>query len=170
MSLPIPTAGLKTNDDRLVSSKALWDTGATNSSITSSFARKLNLSPISFTQCHHAQGVSTVPVYLLNIYLPNNVAIEALKVSEIADAEGFEVLIGMDVITLGDFSITNFLGKTCVSFRIPSIEEVDYVERHRTIDAPLESRLKASPAPPSRNSQCPCGSGKQYKRCCGKAA
>jgi SWIM/SEC-C metal-binding protein len=23
-------------------------------------------------------------------------------------------------------------------------------------------------APPSRNAQCPCGSGKQYKRCCGK--
>jgi SWIM/SEC-C metal-binding protein len=23
-------------------------------------------------------------------------------------------------------------------------------------------------APTSRNAQCPCGSGKQYKRCCGK--
>ncbi len=39
-----------------------------------------------------------------------------------------EALIGMDVITLGDFSITNHNGSTCMSFRVPSGHEIDYVK------------------------------------------
>jgi hypothetical protein len=42
-------------------------------------------------------------------------------------AGGIEALIGMDIITLGDFSITNHKGVTCMSFRIPSGHEIDYV-------------------------------------------
>ena len=33
----------------------------------------------------------------------------------------------MDIISLGDFSVTNVDGKTAMSFRFPSIKEVDYV-------------------------------------------
>jgi len=35
-------------------------------------------------------------------------------------------------------------------------------------DAPVE-QARASDAP-ERNSPCPCGSGKKYKKCCGKQA
>jgi hypothetical protein len=41
---------------------------------------------------------------------------------------GNNALIGMDVITLGDFSITNHKGNTCMSFRVPSGHEIDYVK------------------------------------------
>ncbi len=43
--------------------------------------------------------------------------------------DSVDVLIGMDVIGLGDFSITNKDGKTTFSFREPSMEEIDYTER-----------------------------------------
>lgn len=33
----------------------------------------------------------------------------------------------MDIITYGDFSITNYNGRTTFSFRIPSVNEVDFV-------------------------------------------
>jgi preprotein translocase subunit SecA len=71
------------------------------------------------------------------------------------------MLIGMDIITKGDFSISHFEGKTCFSFRVPSVQEMDFVEEHRkTNSTPIHS-LKVS-----RNSPCPCGSGKKYKQCC----
>ncbi len=34
----------------------------------------------------------------------------------------------MDIIALGDFSITNHEGVTCMSFRYPSCHELDYVK------------------------------------------
>jgi Uncharacterized protein conserved in bacteria len=172
ISEAISIAGLANNDSRLISSKALWDTGATNSSITASLAKKMGLKPVSFAKVHHAQGVNVVPVYLVNLYLNKQVAIEAMKVSEIADTVGkFDVLIGMDIITLGDFAVTNVDGKTCVSFRIPSIETIDYIQEikeYKAKNAPLEERLKAGKKIVARNATCPCGSGKKYKHCHGQ--
>jgi hypothetical protein len=45
--------------------------------------------------------------------------------SEIGN-QGIDVLIGMDIISLGDFAISNFDGKTQFSFRIPSQRHVEY--------------------------------------------
>ena len=39
-----------------------------------------------------------------------------------------DVLIGMDIIRHGDFSITNTNSATTFSFRIPSVAEIDYVQ------------------------------------------
>jgi len=61
--------------------------------------------------------------------LPNKVAyIPNVQVTQCDDAKGdFDLIIGKDVITQGDFSITNVDGNTCISFRILSIKEIDYV-------------------------------------------
>lgn len=89
-----------------------------------------------------------------------------VPVSE-AELNGFDVLIGMDIITLGDCSITNVNGKTVFSFRIPSTETVDYVQQEK-------QKVKAAHTPyvapkiPERNDPCPCGSGKKFKNCHGK--
>ena len=40
--------------------------------------------------------------------------------------QGIDVLIGMDIISLGDFAISNYESKTQFSFRIPSQEHVEY--------------------------------------------
>jgi hypothetical protein len=32
----------------------------------------------------------------------------------------------MDIITQGDFAITNFGGRTMFSFRLPSLESIDF--------------------------------------------
>lgn len=56
-----------------------------------------------------------------------------LKNSDVQDMDfrkigeqGIDVLIGMDVISKGDFAISNYNGKTQFSFRIPSQNDVDY--------------------------------------------
>jgi uncharacterized protein YecA (UPF0149 family) len=57
---------------------------------------------------------------------------------------------------MGDFAVTNVNNQTCMTFRIPSIQEIDYV---------LEAnRIKYAGI--SRNQPCPCGSGKKFKKCC----
>jgi hypothetical protein len=39
----------------------------------------------------------------------------------------------MDIIGLGDFSITNFEGRMCMSFRFPSKHEIDYCKNPKLI-------------------------------------
>jgi len=59
--------------------------------------------------------------------LPNEVFIQNVQVTE-ADMSTNDVLIGMDIISLGDFAITNFGGKTRFTFSIPSTRVIDFVQ------------------------------------------
>ena len=122
---------------------AIWDTGATGSVIDKSVVDKLDLKPISKTKVYHAKGEGTSNVYAVNIFLPNQVAFQFVKVTE-GDLKGANVLIGMDIITTGDFSLTNVGGNTTFSFRVPSLKEIDYVQEHNvTIAKPLEEHNKS---------------------------
>lgn len=102
--------------------------------------------------------------------------IEATEVSALSG--GCDALIGMDVITLGDFSITNHKGITCMSFRCPSSHEIDYVTNLQMgiVQQPHVNVKNVTPillaannyAGTSKSVKCLCGSGKQYKHCHGK--
>lgn len=142
---------------------AIWDTGATSSVITNRVARELNLKPFTFIPVNHAGGTSLdVPAYKINVRLPNGVGISEINVSE-GKITGADVLIGMDIITKGDFAISHVNGKTKFTFRIPSVEAIDFVGNTKpTMDNNLHSTKKVG-----RNDPCPCGSGKKYKKCCG---
>ena len=145
--------------------KALWDTGATGSVITRKVVDECGLKPIGRANVHHAKGTSTTLVYLVSVFLPNNVCFPSLRVTE-GDLPGnVEVLIGMDIIGRGDFAISNKDGKTAFTFRMPSLERIDFVEQvkklPRTRTLPPSSKV-------GRNDPCPCGSGKKYKKCCGR--
>ena len=153
------------NDSRIHKTSALWDTGATGSVITVEMANQLGLKPISMTQVRHAGGVTLQNVYLVDIYLPNNLCVKAVKVTECPDTVGdFGVIVGMDIISFGDFSFTNVGGKSVFSFRMPSTEEIDYVKNARGIVV----GPYIAPRMQERNEPCLCGSGKKYKNCCGK--
>lgn len=85
------------------------------------------------------------------------------------DLGDVDMLIGMDVISKGDFAVTNVGGITTFSFRIPSQETIDYVAQDN--DAKAKAQLVADTVKHKkvgRNDPCPCGSGKKYKNCHGK--
>ena len=137
---------------------ALWDTGATNCAITPKVIAALGLKPIGKTKVSHADGDTDG----VNVYLPNNIVIQNVKVSECKnEKDTFGVLIGMDIITLGDFSISNVNNETTFSFRIPSVKKVDFTKE---LPIPVKSGKQ------QRNDPCNCQSGKKYKDCCGKVA
>ncbi|MFO7889473.1 MAG: retropepsin-like aspartic protease [bacterium] len=108
---------------------ALWDTGASNSVITKNIVKKCKLEPIGRTKVNTANGTMESLVYMINMGLPNHVGISYLKVTEGILHKDIDLLIGMDVINRGDFVITNSDKKTTFSFRMPSIEVIDFVKQ-----------------------------------------
>lgn len=89
------------------------------------------LQPIGMAKVHAYNSTSNSEVYLVSIQLPNHVKFLDVKVTKGAlMGTETDVLIGMDIITLGDFVITNKDGNTVFSFRTPSCAEIDYVHRH----------------------------------------
>ena len=112
--------------------RAIWDTGATASVITRKVVEECQLEPIGMTRVHTASGEYDCNVFLVNIALPGNVMITQVRVTEGEIFGQCEVLIGMDIISHGDFAFTNKDGKSTFSFRIPSVEEIDFVKQGRT--------------------------------------
>ena len=135
---------------------AIWDTGATASVITEKVVTECGLKPIGITKAHGADGEYLTEVYLVCIGLPNGVGFSSLRVTK-GKMAGCDLLVGMDVISQGDFALTNQGGKTCFSFRYPSAERVDFTGKIPKISVPKVGR----------NDPCPCGSGKKFKKCHG---
>ncbi len=109
---------------------ALWDTGATNTSISKRLAARLNLPPVSRRTIQCAGQPYESNTYKVNLILPNHVAFQNITVTEFDDSNRFDVLVGMDIITAGDFSITNANGQTVCSFKTPAgPDHIDYVEQ-----------------------------------------
>lgn len=137
---------------------AIWDTGATNSMISQKIVDECGLEATGMTIVHSATESKPCQTFFVSIFLPNKVVFPFVRVT-IGVLTGCDLLIGMDIISTGDFAITQHDGKTLFSFRVPSTEQIDFVKQ------------KPEPAHStkiSRNSPCPCGSGKKYKKCCGK--
>lgn len=166
-----PITVLIPNTKTQVNSNAIWDTGATSSVITDKIVKQLGLIPTGMSVVSTANGTVNQPTYIVDIQLPNNVTIKDVTVTGVAALSGnCDVLIGMDIINVGDLSITNYNGVTCMSFRIPSLHEIDYVKyptwRHSQQSSNIQSTDKFAHV--SRNAQCPCNSGKKFKQCHGK--
>ena len=150
-----------------ISTLGIWDTGATGSVITKSTAAALGLTPVTKTFVNGVHGRKEVNVYFVNITLNNDqitLNCTVTECEELSNDQSAGMLIGMNVISLGDFSITNFDGKTVMSFRRPSLGTVDFVNEINEFNKYLKIHnvwLK------NNNQKCPCGSGKLWKNCHG---
>lgn len=150
----------------------LWDTGATGSVITENAARQLGLTLVSMSKVNGVHGQETVPVYYVQLTLNNtqvsvNVRVTEGKAASFSMEGDADILIGMDVITLGDFSVSNYKGNTVMTFRLPSLTTIDYcleVEEHNRCLKIHEINVKNH-----RPDKCACGSGRDYKNCHGKS-
>lgn len=140
---------------KMLTTNALWDTGATHTGISNRLATSIGLVSVSPGIVTHAGGSDKCNRYIVNLVLPNKILVAGVYVSEVKLDNHFDLLIGMDIITQGDMSLTHVGGTTVFSFRIPSIETVDFVKRQNAL-AFAGVRV---------NDNCPCGSGKKFKKC-----
>jgi predicted aspartyl protease len=140
---------------------AIWDTGATNCVITQRVIDECKLPAVAMAKVQTVSGEEETTVHLASLFLPHRLVIPVLRMTK-GKLAGADVLIGMDVITRGDFAVTNKDGKTILSFREPSLEEIDFTP------GPNAAPIRRVVPKVGRNDPCPCGSGKKYKRCHGK--
>ena len=115
----------------MVEFDAIWDTGATGSVITQSVVDACGLVATGMTRVIHVDGAANSETYLANIILPNKVVFTSQRVTKGKLPGGIDILIGMDIINQGDFSVTNFDGLTNFSFRVPSSEHIDFVQERQ---------------------------------------
>jgi hypothetical protein len=124
----VDVTNLATNQK--IQTKGIWDTGATDSVITKSTAAALRLLPVNTTTVRGVHGVKEVNAYYVNITLCNkNITLNALvtECDELSADNSVGMLIGMNMITMGDFAVTNYQGQTTMSFRVPSLQKIDFV-------------------------------------------
>lgn len=100
--------------------RALWDTGASGSTISNSLARKLGLRSMGTRQMLSASGTATTNAYLTGLQITQDIMIPQISVMGFAGAGNFDMLIGMDVISRGDFLVSTANGITYFSFMVPS--------------------------------------------------
>lgn len=138
--------------------RALWDTGATSSFITEQVVKDIGLNPIGMARINHAGGSQDCPTYLVSLWLPNRVCLPSIRVTQ-GNLKDVGLLIGMDIINQGDFAVNNKDGVTSFSFRIPSLEKIDFAQVDKNEPETQRTTLKQP---------CPCGSGKPFEDCHGK--
>jgi len=106
------------NNKKFVNFKAIWDTGATNTVITQKVVDALNLMPTGKVQMFAVNNSSSVDTYIIDLGLPMGVLFQNVNVL-CGDINNTDILIGMDIIQSGDFSISNANGKTHFSYCLP---------------------------------------------------
>lgn len=144
---------------------ALYDTGATHSAVTPKVVADLQLASIGARTVGVGGGSLATTSHLVNIGLPNKVMFGMVSVASMVLLGGIDALIGMDILSMGDFAVTHYAGKTTFSFCAPSRREIDFVTE---VEASRKSAMGFS-GKPAKNAPCPCGSGKRYKGCHGRA-
>lgn len=104
---------------------AIWDTGAMCSTISADLVSALGIKPLGQVNVSHVDGVSVFNQYVVNVLLPNKIEVQMLIVND-GKLNDADLLIGMDVISLCDFAITNVGDSTKFSFQIPSLTDIDF--------------------------------------------
>ena len=100
-------------------SSMVWDTGATNTLISSQVVDALELVPLEESLVEGVGGIVKSLVYEISLYLANDIVFKNVKAlcSDIGD---YDLVVGMDIIAQGDFVVSNNQEKICFSYRYPS--------------------------------------------------
>ena len=117
----------------MVEVKALWDTGATMSCIKPLLRDKLNLRMIKTGSPMPIAGIGGLVkanFTLLTIFLAHNLIIECCPLYVVDFPGNTDILIGTNIIMLGDFTVCNADGKTSFSFAIPPFpDRIDLTDK-----------------------------------------
>ena len=110
--------------------QAAWDTGAEITMVSRRVVDALHLKPISKTTIMGIGGDEEVEVFQIHVGLPNGFLYEDLIVY-CGDIDDYDILIGMDLISLSDFFLTNIEGNTRFCFQMPATGRIDGEMRNR---------------------------------------
>ena len=129
VSLPFDPITLNPHQHpRAANFHAIWDTGATATVISEAVVLACALKPVGMVRAQTTAGTVNCEVYVVNLTIDHKVAFPWVHVTKGYLGPDTGVLIGMDLITLGDFALTNRDGQTCFSFRYPAHDWIDFTQ------------------------------------------
>lgn len=114
------------NNEHGIECLGVWDTGSEGCLISPVLAESLKLVLISYKKVIGVTSEEITPEYLVNIFLPNGDSFEGISTLVGTNLLENEFIIGMSIINKGDFAITNVNNKTTMSFRVPSIQRINF--------------------------------------------
>ena len=97
------------------SQNAMWDTGATNTLISPRIVKALGLKPFGKSGISSANGIVETNTYLVHVGIPSGSVVTNILALE-DENDDYEVVIGMDIISRGDFAFSNHEGHSTFSF------------------------------------------------------
>jgi hypothetical protein len=126
ISTPVRLEPVYTTDKNLLGTQAeieaIWDTGANITCIKPSLRDRLKLRQSELVEPITMSGIGgdvEADGTLVSIWLAPNFVLELCPVYIIDFPGKEELLIGMDIITMGDLAVCNADGKTSCSFAVP---------------------------------------------------
>ena len=107
----------KCGTDRRFRMNAIWDTGSMISCISEDMAYKMKLQPVESGVGITPAGQVEIMYYFLNVELSEGIKFRNVKVAGFPmKRHDADFLIGMDIISKGDFRVKNDNGRTVIIF------------------------------------------------------
>ncbi|NQV14302.1 clan AA aspartic protease [bacterium] len=120
---------------------AIWDTGATGTVISEKVVAEVGLFETGKQWVTGVNGKALQPTYMIDIGLPNRVIIQNVNVVA-GKLRGFDILIGMNIICKGDFSLSNYDNQTVLTYSFPPHHNrIDLLERAETLNTNYKTPL-----------------------------
>ena len=125
-------------DNALIEIEALWDTGAIVTCIKPTLWERLKLVPFDAANSIELAGIGgrvTTNFTFVNLFLTPELETEYCQVYSADFPGSADMLIGMNVIGLGDFAICNADDKTTFSFAMPPFpDKIDLAEKAKLVN------------------------------------
>lgn len=90
--------------------------------------------PTGKTEVRTAAGTGEKNTFIVDIRLPNKIVFKDLMVTDGELGSQFDVLVGMDIISSGDFSISNTSNKTIFTFCYPPLPKAHNIDLLKITD------------------------------------
>ena len=134
--LPITSLN-KTLRNTPIEITALWDTGATLSCIRPDLRDRLGLQMVRTDSSATISGIGGMvkaDYTIATVFLTHNLAIEYCPLYVLDFPKSFDIVIGMDIIRMGDFAVCNKENKTSFSFILPPLpDRIDFLKTAKNI-------------------------------------
>jgi hypothetical protein len=131
---PVTLHAVPFNSSLSLSTNALWDTGASMSAITPEIKGKLKVTPVDKKTIAGIHSTQVVDVVLITVELPNSVIKMNIKVAVCNITSNVGMIIGMDIISLGDLALSNGDEQTLLSFAVPPfLEKIDFSKKQNEL-------------------------------------
>jgi len=108
----------------------LWDTGASISAITPEIMNQLKVTPVDKKTIAGIHTTQAVDIVYITVQLPNSVIKKIIEVAVCNILSNAGMILGMDIIFLGDFALSNGNAQTLFFFAVPPFKEkIDFSKK-----------------------------------------